>query len=56
MTSGYSERYRAEIVTVGLKGFGKQCKNADKGIMPLHRPRTYNERERRQRKATAKSS
>ena len=56
MTSGYSERYRADIVTAGLKGFEKQCQNADKGIMPLHRPRTYNERERRKKKAIAKSS
>ena len=56
MSYSSSERYRADIVTAGLKGFEKQCQNADKGIMPLHRPRTYNERERRKKKAIAKSS
>ena len=56
MISGYSERYREEIILAGLKGFEKQCIRSDKGEIPLHRPRSFNRKERVKKKAMAKTS
>ena len=56
MSSGYSTKYRAEIVIAGIKGYENQCKRADSGEVPLHRPRDFNRQERIKKKALAKTS
>ena len=48
MCSGYSERYREEVITSGMKGFDKQLERSVKGEVPLHRPREFNKNARNQ--------
>ena len=56
MSSGYSERYRAEVITAGIQGFNNQCKRADDGEVTLHRPRNFNREDRKRRKIITKTS
>ena len=41
--SGYDEKFRAEILNSGLKGFDKIVKAERDGIKPMYRPMGWNE-------------
>ena len=56
MSSGYSEKFRLDIIQAGVIGFEKQCETADKGGTPVHRPRSYNREERKKKKLLTKTS
>ena len=56
MCSGYSEKFRLEIIQAGVKGFENQCEVADNGGTPVHRPRSYNLEERTKKKMLTKTS
>ena len=47
--SGYSEKFRLEVVTSGVQGFEKMCKVEEEGGRPVNRPRTW-EKDQRQLK------
>ena len=51
--SGYDEKFRAEILNLGLKGFDKIVK-AD-GVRPMFRPKGWNETSRRLAKMRKKN-
>ena len=52
--SGYSEKFRAEVITAAIRGFQQQCEVSDNGGTPLYRPRWYQRPERDKRKAMSK--
>ena len=56
MCSGYSEKFRLEIIQAGVVGFERQCAEADSGGTPVHRPRSYNLEERMKKKMLTKTS
>ena len=56
MCSGYSERFRLEIIQAGVVGFERQCNVADNGGTPVHRPRSYNMEERARKKLLTKTA
>ena len=56
MYSRYSERFRLEIIQVGVVGFERQCNVADNGGTPVHRPRSYNMEERARKKLLTKTA
>ena len=55
MCSGYSEKFRYDILQAGVTGFERQCERADNGGSPVHRPRSYNIEERRKKKMLTKT-
>ena len=56
MLSGYSEEFRLDTIKAAVKGYERQCQKADTGETPLHRPRTWNQTERRKKKLLTKTS
>ena len=52
--SGYSEKFRLEVISSGVAGFEKQLSRAAEGICPLYRPKGYKTEERRRKKLVAK--
>ena len=48
--SGYSEKFRHEIISDAVKGHEKRIQQEKDGGRPVDRPREYQERERRKRK------
>ena len=48
--SGYSESFRLDIIQSAVIGFERQCEAADQGIRPLHRPRSFDQENRRKAK------
>ena len=56
MSSGYSEKYRLEVISAAVTGFERQCARADLGGTPLHRPRHYDYENRRRKKLITKTS
>ena len=56
MISGYSEKFRLEIIQSAVRGFDNQCDAADRGIKPLHRPREFEADQRRQKKLLTKTT
>ena len=56
MSSGYPESFRLEVIQAGLKGFQAQCDRSDRGEVPLHRPRSFQRKERIKKKAITKTS
>ena len=48
--SGHDAKFRLEVIQSAVRGYERQCDRADRGITPLHRPRSF-EREKRRRKA-----
>ena len=54
--SGYSERFRLEVITSGVAGFEKQLARAADNICPLYRPKGYKAEERRRKKLISKRS
>ena len=56
MLSGYSEKFRLDTIQAAVKGYERQCQEADTGGAPLHRPRSWNQSERRKKKLLTKTS
>ena len=54
--SGYSAKFRREIIESGMKGYEKQVQQEREGIRPLHRPKGYMETERRKKKKVKKAA
>ena len=50
MSSGYSEKFRLDIIQAGVIGFEKQCETADSGGTPVHKPRAYNRKGKNKKK------
>merc|ERR1712015_393311 len=48
--SGYSERFRHEVISDAVRGFEKREEEEKRGGRPVDRPRRYEESERRKRK------
>ena len=46
MISGYSEKFRLEVIKSAVRGYEKQCLDADQGIKPLHRSREFQAEQR----------
>ena len=51
---GYGESFRAKVIQAALTGYRRQCELADTGARPLHRPRGYDEVNRRNKKLMSK--
>ena len=56
MVSGYNERFRYDVIKSAVEGYDKQCRWADAGTVPLHRPRDFDEENRRKKKLMSKTS
>ena len=56
MVSGYSEKFRLEIIQSAVRGYEKQCEAADQGLRPLHRTRDFQAVERWKKKSLSKTS
>ena len=56
MVSGYNERFRYDVIKSAVEGYDKQCRRADAGTVPLHRPRDFDEENRRKKKLMSKTS
>ena len=56
MLSGYSQKFRSETIKSAVAGYRKQVARADAGVRPLHRPREWQEQERRKKKLLSKTS
>lgn len=54
--SGYDERFREEVIKSGMEGYQKQVERDRSGVCPLHRPKGYNEEERKKKKQIQKAS
>ena len=54
--SGYSEKFRLEIIQAAVRGYEKQCLDADNGVKPLHRPRNFSAEQRWKTKSMTKTS
>ena len=54
--SGYSEKFRLDVIKAAIVTYERRCARADAGIAPLHRPRGWRSEERRQAKAIALNS
>ena len=53
--SGYSARYRLEIIESAMNAFDKMKKEQEEGGRPINRPRNYQAEERRKMKLSAKT-
>ena len=56
MLSGYSEKFRLEIIQSAIRGNENQCEAADRGIKPLHRSRGFQTVERWKKRALSKTT
>ena len=56
MISGYSEKFRLEVIKSAVRGYEKQCLDADQGIKPLHRSREFQAEQRMKKKALTKTT
>ena len=54
--SGYNEKFRMEVIQSAVRGYEAQCDRADRGEVPLHRPRSFDQTERRKSKLMKPSS
>ena len=54
--SGYSERFRLEVISSGITAYELQCARADAGVVPLHRDRHWDWEGRRRKKLLTKTS
>ena len=54
--SGYSERFRLEVISSGVAGYEKQLARAEAGICPLYRPKGYNSEQKARKKLISKRS
>ena len=56
MMSGYSDKYRLEVISAAILGYERQCERADSGGIPLHRPWSYEREARTRKKLMTKTS
>ena len=56
MISGYPEKWRLETLKAAITTFERQCRRADTGAAPLHRPRGWDAEARARRKAMTRTS
>ena len=56
MVSGYKERFRSDVIKSAVECYNKQCSRADAGIVQLHRPCEFDEKNRRKKKLMSKTS
>ena len=56
MISGYPEKWRLETLKAAITTYERQCKRADTGEAPLHRPRGWDRAGRVRRKAMSRTS
>ena len=56
MISGYPEQWRLETLKAAITTYERQCKRADTGEAPLHRPRGWDRAGRVRRKAMTRTS
>ena len=56
MMSGYSEKFRLEVISSGVAGYEKQLARAAAGTCPLYRPKGYEKEERRKKNLIKKRS
>ena len=54
--SGYSHKFRKEVIECGVKSYEKQVERERKGECPLHRPKGYNSEERQKKKNLKRTS
>ena len=54
--SGYTEKFRAQVISAGIAGFQKQCEASENGGTPLFRPLEYERPARIRKKAMAKEA
>ena len=54
--SGYSERFRKDIIRAGIRGYEKQVKRDEEGQCPLYRPKGYRMEERQEEKIVKRRS
>ena len=54
--SGYSEKFKCEVVDSALKAYRARKKADQEGERPLHRPKKWRREEREQEKMRKKSS
>ena len=47
---GYDQRFRARVIAAALTGYKRLCELADTGARPLHRPREFDAKNRRNKK------
>ena len=52
--SGYTEKFRLDVITAGIKGFEKMVDTEKAGGRPLNRERTWNQTERKKAKTMKK--
>ena len=48
--SGYSERFRYEVISDAIRGHQKLLQEEEEGRRPLNRPRGFQEEERRRKR------
>ena len=48
--SGYPGTIRHEVIKTACEKWDRMCKDEDNGVRPVHRPRTWREKERREEK------
>ncbi|KAL9971074.1 hypothetical protein ACROYT_G023559 [Oculina patagonica] len=53
--SGYGARYRQEIITSAMMAFDRMKKDQEDNDRPINRPRSYQAKERRKKKLSAKT-
>ena len=56
MISGYSEKFRLDIIQSAVRGYERQCLEADAGGRPLYRSRSYQQADRQRKKLLMPSS
>ena len=54
--SGYSAKYRFEIIKSGVEGFDKMIAEENKGGSPINQRRTWNEDRRQKKKELQKKN
>ena len=48
--SGYPATMRQEVIKAAVDRYKKMCMEEDEGVRPIHRPRSWKEKERRREK------
>ena len=56
MISGYSEKFRFEVIQAAVRGYEKQLDDADRGIKPLYRNREFQAESRWKKKSMTKTT
>ena len=54
--SGYSAKFRLEVISCGMVGYEKQLARDEAGTCPLYRPKGYMEEERKKKKMLKRTS